>query len=67
MRTRVLLFTLLLTGLSAFAEVPVSGRVIDDAGEPMIGVNVLLDGTGMEHCFVVVLYLGQNNGTGPGL
>ena len=47
MRTRVLLFTLLLTGLSAFAEVPVSGRVIDDAGEPMIGVNVLLDGTGM--------------------
>ena len=47
MRTRVLLFTLLLMGLSAFAEVPVSGRVIDDAGEPMIGVNVLLDGTGM--------------------
>ena len=29
-----------------YADVRVQGRVIDDAGEPMIGVNVVIQGTG---------------------
>lgn len=45
MRYKFLLFLLFLSG-AMFAQVEVGGRVIDDAGEPMIGVNVLLQGTG---------------------
>lgn len=46
MRTRaVFLLTLLFMWLSTWAEVPVSGRVIDPSGEPLIGVNILIQGT----------------------
>ena len=31
-----------------YADVRVQGRVIDDAGEPMIGVNVVIQGTVQE-------------------
>ena len=37
---------MLLSSVMVLADVAVSGRVIDEAGEPMIGVNVLLQGTG---------------------
>ena len=37
---------MLVCAAAMYAEVPVSGRVIDDAGEPMIGVNVVIQGTG---------------------
>ena len=36
---------MLLLSVAMYAQVEVTGRVTDDAGEPMIGVNVLLQGT----------------------
>lgn len=46
MRYKSILLALLLA-VAAYAEVAVTGRVIDDAGEPMIGVNVLIEGTSL--------------------
>lgn len=44
MRYKSILFLLLLS-VATYADVAVTGRVIDDAGEPMIGVNVIVQGT----------------------
>lgn len=46
MRTRAILLSLLmLISLSAVAQISVSGRIIDQQGEPLIGVNILVKGT----------------------
>ena len=46
MRTRVLLLSaLLMLSLAGWADVSVVGRVVDASGEPLIGVNILLQGT----------------------
>lgn len=46
MRTRVLLLSaLLMLSLASWADVSVVGRVVDASGEPLIGVNILLQGT----------------------
>lgn len=46
MRTRAILLSLLmLISLSAVAQISVSGRIIDQQGEPLIGVNILIKGT----------------------
>ena len=39
------LLTLLFVGAAAFAQSSVSGKVSDESGEPMVGVNVLIKGT----------------------
>jgi len=39
------LLALLLLGVQAFAQTAVSGRVTDQSGEPLVGVNVLVKGT----------------------
>lgn len=44
MRYKFILFLLLFSAMT-YAEIAVSGRVVDDSGEPMIGVNILLQGT----------------------
>ena len=44
MRYKSILFLLLLS-VATYADVAVTGRVIDEAGEPMIGVNVIVQGT----------------------
>ena len=44
MRYKSILFLLLLS-VATYADVAVTGRVIDEAGEPMIGVNVIIQGT----------------------
>ena len=44
---RMLLFSLLLGIASVvYAQVQVTGRVVDITGEPIIGANVVLKGTG---------------------
>lgn len=46
MRTRVLLLSaLLMLSLASWADISVVGRVVDASGEPLIGVNILLQGT----------------------
>ncbi|MBR1879020.1 MAG: TonB-dependent receptor [Paludibacteraceae bacterium] len=46
MRTRAVFLTILLSiGLSAWADILVGGRVTDASGEPLIGVNILIQGT----------------------
>lgn len=44
-RIYVSLLAFLVIGLQAFAQKTVSGKVTDEAGEPLIGVNVLIKGT----------------------
>lgn len=39
------LLVLLTIGVQAFAQSAVSGKVTDKAGEPLVGVNVLVKGT----------------------
>ena len=39
------LLVLLAIGVQAFAQSAVSGRVTDEAGEPLVGANVLVKGT----------------------
>ena len=39
------LLVLLTIGVQAFAQSAVSGKVTDEAGEPLVGVNVLIKGT----------------------
>ena len=39
------LFALLIVGVQAFAQSAVSGKVTDQSGEPLVGVNVLVKGT----------------------
>ncbi len=39
------LLTLLFVGAAAFAQSSVSGKVSDETGEPLVGVNVLIKGT----------------------
>lgn len=46
MRNRILIFScLLLAGLQAFAQVPISGKVMDADGFEMPGVNIVVKGT----------------------
>lgn len=46
MRNTLPLLCMLMWSAAMCADVLVTGRVIDEAGEPMIGVNVLIQGTG---------------------
>ncbi len=39
------LLVLLAIGVQAFAQSAVSGRITDEAGEPLVGANVLVKGT----------------------
>jgi TonB-linked SusC/RagA family outer membrane protein len=39
------MLSLLLIGVQAFAQTSVSGKVTDQSGEPLVGVNVLVKGT----------------------
>lgn len=39
------MLALLVIGVQAFAQTAVSGRVTDESGEPLVGVNVLVRGT----------------------
>ncbi len=39
------LLVLLTLGVQAFAQSAVSGKVTDQSGEPLVGVNVLVKGT----------------------
>ena len=42
MRKAIPILSMLFMSASLYADVTVTGRVIDESGEPMIGVNVLL-------------------------
>ena len=46
MKNTILTLFMLVCAAAMYADVRVQGRVIDDAGEPMIGVNVVIQGTG---------------------
>ena len=39
------MLALLMIGVQAFAQSAVSGKVTDQSGEPLVGVNVLVKGT----------------------
>ena len=41
MKKRLLLFLILSLSLSAFAQVRVSGKVVDESGSPLVGVNIV--------------------------
>jgi TonB-linked SusC/RagA family outer membrane protein len=45
MKNSLLLFTVLLTGMSVFAQRTITGKVTDDKGNPIPNVSVLVSGT----------------------
>ena len=44
-RKGMVLFLLIVSSLVAYAQQTVSGVVVDEAGEPLIGVSILVKGT----------------------
>ena len=46
MKKPIFFLLMLLFAIKAAAEVSVSGKVTDSSGEPLIGVNILIQGTG---------------------
>ena len=48
MRKRIIfLFGFFAMCVAAHADIPVAGKVLDVSGEPLIGVNIVLQGTGV--------------------
>ena len=45
MKKTILFLFALLTAAWTYAQVSVSGTVIDEKGEPLIGVSILVEGT----------------------
>ena len=50
-KTAVLTLVLAMSGIVAFAQSKtVSGTIVDDLGEPVLGANVVIDGTLSNKC-----------------